>query len=55
MALSFVEWFAEEAKRAYGMTIPATFDGKSIRTIKQPIGVCASITPWNFSSGNADT
>ncbi|ORT51038.1 succinate-semialdehyde dehydrogenase [Vibrio sp. qd031] len=45
---AFVEWFAEEAKRAYGMTIPATFDGKSIRTIKQPIGVCASITPWNF-------
>ncbi len=45
---SFVEWFAEEAKRTYGSTIPATFDGKAIRTIKQPVGVCAAITPWNF-------
>lgn len=45
---SFIEWFAEEAKRAYGETIPA-IDGKShIQTIKQPVGPIAAITPWNF-------
>lgn len=45
---SFVEWFAEEAKRIYGDTIPATSKDKRIIVIKQPIGVVAAITPWNF-------
>jgi succinate-semialdehyde dehydrogenase/glutarate-semialdehyde dehydrogenase len=45
---SFVEWFAEEGKRAYGRTIPTTAATKRYITIKQPIGVVAAITPWNF-------
>jgi len=45
---SFIEWFAEEAKRAYGRTIPTTTSTRRYVTIKQPIGVCAAITPWNF-------
>ena len=45
---SFIEWFAEEAKRAYGRTIPTTVGSKRYLTIKQPIGVVAAITPWNF-------
>jgi succinate-semialdehyde dehydrogenase/glutarate-semialdehyde dehydrogenase len=45
---SFIEWFAEEGKRAYGRTIPATLPGKHLQTIKQPVGVCVAITPWNF-------
>ena len=45
---SFIEWFAEEAKRAYGETIPGHQRDKRITVIKQPIGVAASITPWNF-------
>ena len=45
---SFVEWFAEEGKRAYGRTIPTTAAGRRYLTIKQPIGVVAAITPWNF-------
>jgi succinate-semialdehyde dehydrogenase/glutarate-semialdehyde dehydrogenase len=45
---SFVEWFAEEAKRAYGRTIPTTIGSRRYVTIKQPVGVCAAITPWNF-------
>jgi succinate-semialdehyde dehydrogenase/glutarate-semialdehyde dehydrogenase len=45
---SFVEWFAEEGKRAYGRTIPTTAASKRYVTIKQPIGVVAAITPWNF-------
>ena len=45
---SFVEWFAEEAKRIYGETIPGHQRDKRITVIKQPIGVAASITPWNF-------
>jgi succinate-semialdehyde dehydrogenase/glutarate-semialdehyde dehydrogenase len=45
---SFVEWFAEEAKRAYGRTIPTTTSTQRYVTIKQPVGVCAAITPWNF-------
>ncbi|MDR2549114.1 MAG: NAD-dependent succinate-semialdehyde dehydrogenase [Desulfobulbus sp.] len=45
---SFVEWFAEEAKRAYGTVIPSNQDDRMLLTIKQPIGVCAAITPWNF-------
>ena len=47
-AASFVEWFAEEGKRAYGETIPAVAADKRMLVIKQPIGVCAAITPWNF-------
>ena len=45
---SFIEWFAEEGKRAYGDTIPAPWPDKRILVLKQPIGVCALITPWNF-------
>ena len=45
---SFVEWFAEQAKRVYGETIPTTDNNKRYIVIKQPIGVCAAITPWNF-------
>jgi len=47
-AASFVEWFAEEAKRAYGRTIPAHAPDKRILITKQPVGVVAAITPWNF-------
>ena len=45
---SFIEWFAEEAKRAYGDVIPQHQADKRIVVTKQPIGVCAAITPWNF-------
>jgi succinate-semialdehyde dehydrogenase/glutarate-semialdehyde dehydrogenase len=45
---SFIEWFAEEGKRAYGRTIPTTASSKRYITIKQPIGVVAAIAPWNF-------
>jgi succinate-semialdehyde dehydrogenase/glutarate-semialdehyde dehydrogenase len=45
---SFIEWFAEEGKRAYGRTIPTTAASKRFLTIKQPIGVVAAIAPWNF-------
>ncbi len=44
----FIEWFAEEARRAYGDTIPTPADDRRIVVIKQPVGVCAAITPWNF-------
>jgi succinate-semialdehyde dehydrogenase / glutarate-semialdehyde dehydrogenase len=47
-AASFIEWFAEEGKRTYGETIPQTVASNRISTIKQPIGVCSAITPWNF-------
>ncbi|ESQ77376.1 NAD-dependent succinate-semialdehyde dehydrogenase [Asticcacaulis sp. YBE204] len=47
-AAGFIEWFAEEGKRAYGRTIPATADGKQLLTISQPVGVVGAITPWNF-------
>ena len=47
-AASFIEWFAEEAKRVYGDTIPGHQKDKRIIVIKQPIGVTAAITPWNF-------
>ncbi|MGJ3255905.1 MAG: NAD-dependent succinate-semialdehyde dehydrogenase [Alcanivorax sp.] len=49
-AASFMKWFAEEARRAYGDTIPAPKPGQRIVVIKQPIGVTAAITPWNFPS-----
>ncbi|MEW6991596.1 NAD-dependent succinate-semialdehyde dehydrogenase [Colwelliaceae bacterium 6441] len=45
---AFIEWFAEEGKRVYGDTIPAPSGDKRIVVIKQPVGVVASITPWNF-------
>ena len=45
---SYVEWFAEEAKRIYGETIPGHLPDKRIMVIKQPVGVVGSITPWNF-------
>ena len=47
-AASFVEWFAEEGKRVYGDTIPMSQPGKRIVVLKEPVGVCAAITPWNF-------
>jgi succinate-semialdehyde dehydrogenase/glutarate-semialdehyde dehydrogenase len=45
---SFIEWFAEEGRRVYGETIPTTDANKRTLVIKQPVGVCAAITPWNF-------
>ncbi|WP_291995441.1 NAD-dependent succinate-semialdehyde dehydrogenase [Candidatus Accumulibacter sp. ACC003] len=45
---SFIEWFAEEGKRAYGETIPTPAADRRLLTIRQPVGVCAAITPWNF-------
>ncbi len=45
---SYIEWYAEEAKRVYGSTIPAPSHDKRVIVMKQPIGVIASITPWNF-------
>ncbi len=47
-AASFIEWFAEEGKRVYGDTIPAPMQGRRIIVMKEPIGVFAAITPWNF-------
>ena len=47
-AASFIEWFAEEGKRAYGEVIPTFAPGKRILTLRQPVGTCVAITPWNF-------
>jgi succinate-semialdehyde dehydrogenase/glutarate-semialdehyde dehydrogenase len=47
-AASFIEWFAEEGRRIYGDTIPGHLPDKRIVVIKQPVGVCVAITPWNF-------
>src|ERR671935_549515 len=47
-AAAFIEWFGEEGKRVYGDTIPAHASDKRIVVTKEPIGVCAAITPWNF-------
>ncbi|MTJ04547.1 MAG: NAD-dependent succinate-semialdehyde dehydrogenase [Sediminimonas qiaohouensis] len=47
-AASFVKWFAEEGKRVYGETIPSPVQDRRILVQKQPVGVCAIITPWNF-------
>ncbi|MEZ5813622.1 MAG: NAD-dependent succinate-semialdehyde dehydrogenase [Alphaproteobacteria bacterium] len=47
---SFIEFFAEEAKRVYGDVIPSNVPGARMMVLKQPIGVCATITPWNFPS-----
>ena len=49
-AASFIEWFAEEGKRAYGEVIPTHDNGKRIVTLRQPVGVVGAITPWNFPS-----
>ncbi|WP_417507433.1 NAD-dependent succinate-semialdehyde dehydrogenase [Marinomonas gallaica] len=45
---SFIDWFADEARRIYGDVIPTFAEGKRVLTIKQPVGVVATITPWNF-------
>jgi succinate-semialdehyde dehydrogenase/glutarate-semialdehyde dehydrogenase len=47
-AASFVSWFAEEATRAYGVTIPSSTPSTTLFTLKEPVGVCGIITPWNF-------
>ncbi|MFP6742902.1 MAG: aldehyde dehydrogenase family protein, partial [Alphaproteobacteria bacterium] len=49
-AASFIEWFAEEGKRAYGDVIPPHMNDRRIIVTKEPVGVVASITPWNFPS-----
>jgi succinate-semialdehyde dehydrogenase/glutarate-semialdehyde dehydrogenase len=49
-AASFLEWFAEEGRRAYGDVIPPHMADRRIVVIKEPVGVCAAITPWNFPS-----
>ncbi|MEZ5403798.1 MAG: NAD-dependent succinate-semialdehyde dehydrogenase [Bryobacteraceae bacterium] len=49
-AASFIEWAAEEAKRVYGETVPASHTNKRILVLRQPVGVAAIITPWNFPS-----
>jgi succinate-semialdehyde dehydrogenase / glutarate-semialdehyde dehydrogenase len=46
--IGFIDWFAEEARRAYGLTIPAATPAKRILALRQPVGVTACITPWNF-------
>lgn len=47
-AASFLAWFAEEGKRAYGEIVPSPLGDRRILTLRQPVGVCAAITPWNF-------
>jgi len=47
-AASFIDWFAEEGQRVYGDVIPSQYANRRILTLKQPVGVCALITPWNF-------
>jgi succinate-semialdehyde dehydrogenase / glutarate-semialdehyde dehydrogenase len=47
-AASFIEWFAEEGKRVYGDTIPSPWNDRRLVVVKEPIGVCCAITPWNF-------
>ncbi|RFC83868.1 NAD-dependent succinate-semialdehyde dehydrogenase [Acinetobacter sichuanensis] len=49
-AASYLEWFAEEGKRIYGDVIPSNQKGRRLIVTKEPIGVCAAITPWNFPS-----
>lgn len=49
-AASFLEWFGEEAKRIYGDVIPSPIPGRRVVVLKQPVGVTAGITPWNFPS-----
>lgn len=47
-AASFIAWYAEEARRAYGEVIPSPWPRQRILTLREPVGVCAAITPWNF-------
>jgi succinate-semialdehyde dehydrogenase/glutarate-semialdehyde dehydrogenase len=47
-AASYIEWFAEEARRIYGTTVPSPWPDKRIVVVREPVGVCAAITPWNF-------
>ncbi|ETS78544.1 hypothetical protein PFICI_10606 [Pestalotiopsis fici W106-1] len=47
-AASFIAWFAEEATRSYGVTIPSSMPHTTLMTIREPVGVCGIITPWNF-------
>ena len=47
-AASYVQWFAEEARRIYGSTVPSPWGDKKLVVSKEPVGVCAAITPWNF-------
>jgi succinate-semialdehyde dehydrogenase/glutarate-semialdehyde dehydrogenase len=47
-AASFIEWFAEEGKRVYGDTIPSPWNDRRLLVVKEPVGVCCAITPWNF-------
>jgi succinate-semialdehyde dehydrogenase/glutarate-semialdehyde dehydrogenase len=47
-AASFIEWFAEEGKRVYGDTIPSPWTDRRLVVVKEPVGVCCAITPWNF-------
>jgi len=47
-AASFIEWFAEEGKRVYGDTIPSPWNDRRLVVVKEPVGVCCAITPWNF-------
>lgn len=49
-AASFIPWFAEEARRLYGQTIPSHIPGAELASFKEPVGVCALLTPWNFPS-----
>lgn len=49
-AASYLEWYSEEGKRAYGDIIPANVSNQRIVVVKEPVGVCAAITPWNFPS-----
>ena len=49
-AASYIEWFAEEARRLYGEVIPSPWGDKRIVVTREPVGVCAAITPWNFPS-----
>jgi len=49
-AAAYVEWFAEEARRAYGEVVPSPFKDRQIVVTREPVGVCAAITPWNFPS-----
>ena len=51
---SYVEWFSEESKRVYGDIIPAPSNDKRVMVIKQPVGVVACITPWNFPNAMPD-
>jgi succinate-semialdehyde dehydrogenase/glutarate-semialdehyde dehydrogenase len=47
-AASYIEWFAEEARRVYGDVIPSPWSDRQLIAVKEPVGVCAAVTPWNF-------